>query len=176
MVLGSGSDHWRESRQLGNGRRHGGVGNGLVAVGAAKRTAGRMNLFDLFPNLTSENHEITSDKTFKYNCVAWAAHQTDRWWQPGGCWPIPASRDDLGIGNVVLAFNSLGYCESPNGELEHGFEKIAIYGSGLMYTHVARQLPDGRWTSKLGQLEDITHATTYALEGSDYGEVVQFMK
>jgi hypothetical protein len=45
-----------------------------------------------------------------------------------------------------------------------------------MDTYVARQLPDGRWTSKLGQLEDVTHATTDALEGSDYGEVVQFMK
>jgi len=46
----------------------------------------------------------------------------------------------------------------------------------MMYTHAARQLPDGKWTSKLGQLEDITHGTTDVIEGGDYGEVVQFMK
>jgi len=63
-----------------------------------------------------------------------------------------------------------------DGSFEEGFEKLAIYGSGLMYTHAARQLPDGRWTSKLGQHEDITHTTTEAIEGSDYGEVVQCMK
>ena len=29
---------------------------------------------------------------------------------------------------------------------------------------------------KLGQLQDITHSTTEAIEGGDYGEVVQYMK
>lgn len=68
------------------------------------------------------------------------------------------------------------FFECPNGDQEVGFQKIAIYGSGFMYTHVARQLPDGKWTSKLGQLEDITHSTPEALAGSDCGDVVQFMK
>ncbi len=135
-----------------------------------------MNLLDLFPNLTAFNHEITSEKTIKYNCIAWVARSTDRWWQPGIHWPIMSSREDIGIGDLVLAFRSLGYDECPDGSFEEGFEKLAIYGSGFMYTHAARQLPDGRWTSKLGQLEDITHSTTEALECSDYGKVVQFMK
>jgi len=145
-------------------------------MGPEKGTADSMNLSELFPNLTPENHELTSEKTIKYNCIAWAARNTDRWWQPGVHWPIHASREDLGIGDLVLAFKSLGYHECSDEKLELGFEKLAIYGSGLMYTHVARQLPDGQWTSKLGQLEDITHSTTEALERSDYGEVVQFMK
>ncbi|WP_145117994.1 DUF7689 domain-containing protein [Rosistilla oblonga] len=135
-----------------------------------------MNLFDLFPNLTADNHEVTSQKTIKYNCIAWAARNVDRWWQPGVFWPIQSSREDIGIGNLVAAFKALGYEECDDGTLDDGFEKLAIYGSGLMYTHAARQLPDGRWTSKLGQLEDITHWTTEAIEGGDYGEVVQFMK
>lgn len=46
----------------------------------------------------------------------------------------------------------------------------------MLYTHVARQLTDGKWTSKLGQLEDIVHSTVDAIAGSDYGEVIQFMK
>lgn len=135
-----------------------------------------MNLLDLFPRLTKDNHEITSPKTIKYNCIAWAVSKTDRWWQPGVYWPVESSRDDHGIGNLIAAFKSLGYEECDHGELETGVEKLALYGSGLMYTHAARQLPDGRWSSKLGQLEDIVHTTVEAIAGNDYGEVVQFMK
>ncbi len=135
-----------------------------------------MSLTDLFPKLTDENHEITSPRTINYNCIAWAARNTDRWWQPGVYWPIESSREDHGIGNVVAAFTSQGYEECDDGEPEEGFEKLALYGSAMMYTHAARQLPDGKWTSKLGQLEDITHSTTDVIEGGDYGEVVQFMK
>lgn len=135
-----------------------------------------MNLTDLFPKLTDQNHKITSPRKIKYNCIAWAARNTERWWQPGVYWPVESSRDDHGIGNVVTAFTSLRYKECDDGRLEEGFEKLALYGSAMMYTHAASQLPDGTWTSKLGQLEDITHTTPDAIEGGDYGEVVQFMK
>ncbi len=87
-----------------------------------------------------------------------------------------SSRNDHGIGDLVEAFRSLGYEECENETLEEGFEKVAFYGLGLMYTHAARQLSDGRWTSKLGQLEDIVHSTVDAISGGDYGEVVQFMR
>ncbi|MBN2296884.1 MAG: hypothetical protein JXM70_30945 [Pirellulales bacterium] len=135
-----------------------------------------MNLTDLFPNLTGENHEITSPRTVRYNCIAWAACNTERWWQPGVFWPIDSSREDHGVGNVVEAFGALGYEECDNGTQEEGFEKVALYGSAMMYTHAARQLSSGKWTSKLGQLEDITHTTPEVIEGGDYGEVVQYMK
>ena len=97
-----------------------------------------MNLTDLFPKLTRENHEITSPATVRYNCIAWAARNTERWWQPGVFWPVDSSRDDHGIGNVVEAFRSLGYEECDDGTLEAGFEKLALYGSAMMYTHAAR--------------------------------------
>lgn len=135
-----------------------------------------MNLRELFPLLTDENFEITSPRTIKYNCVAWAANTMDRWWQPGVYWPVESSRDDYGIGNLVEAFRSLGFEECDSGTLEAGFEKLAFYGSGLMYTHVARQLSNGKWASKLGQLEDIIHTTVEAISGADYGEVLQYMK
>jgi hypothetical protein len=32
-------------------------------------------------NLTDENHEVTSPKTIEYNCIAWAANNSTRWWQ-----------------------------------------------------------------------------------------------
>ena len=33
--------------------------------------------------------EITSNETEEYNCIAWAAHDTERWWWPGAgvYWP-----------------------------------------------------------------------------------------
>ncbi len=135
-----------------------------------------MTLRSLFPQLTEENHEVTSPRTIKYNCIAWAVGATDRWWQPGVHWPVESSRNDHGIGNLIIALKSLGFEECADGELEEGAEKLAIYGSGFMYTHAAKQLADGRWSSKIGQLEDIVHTTVEALSGSDYGEVVQFMK
>jgi hypothetical protein len=44
-------------------------------------------------------------------------------------------------------------------------------------THAAKQLPDGRWKSKLGDFEDIEHNTVKAVEDDYcYGTVVQYMK
>jgi hypothetical protein len=45
-----------------------------------------------------------------------------------------------------------------------------------MYTHAARQLPDGQWTSKLGKYVDIEHSAPEDVAGGVYGEVMQFMK
>lgn len=44
------------------------------------------------------------------------------------------------------------------------------------WTHAARQLPDGSWTSKLGPDEDILHRTPQALVGDLYGQVQAIMK
>jgi hypothetical protein len=44
-----------------------------------------------------------------------------------------------------------------------------------MPTHAARQLPNGRWSSKLGKLEDIEHALD-DICGSAYGSVVPVLK
>jgi hypothetical protein len=60
--------------------------------------------------------------------------------------------------------------------LEPGFEKVVLYGSALLYTHAARQLPNGKWTSKLGALADIEHDTPEDVAGGVYGEVAGFMK
>jgi hypothetical protein len=61
-------------------------------------------------------------------------------------------------------------------ELEAGFEKIALFANNQgIPLHAARQLPSGRWTSKLGELEDIEH-TLRDLEGEEYGSVALVMK
>ena len=60
-------------------------------------------------------------------------------------------------------------------------EKLAIYGDEHGFTHVARQLENGRWTSKLGEQWDIEHELE-AVAGQEsawpayrYGSVVAFM-
>jgi hypothetical protein len=60
--------------------------------------------------------------------------------------------------------------------LEPGFEKVALFGSSLYYTHAARQLPNGKWTSKLGKAEDIEHDSPDIVAGGVYGELVQVMR
>lgn len=129
-----------------------------------------------FPRLTDSNHRITSPATPDYNCVAWSAEDTAHWWQPGIYWPVTIPRDDCGIGALEQAFAALGYVECISANLEAGFQKVALYGSSLFYTHAARQLPTGKWTSKLGRAEDIEHDTPDDVAGGLYGEVVQFMQ
>jgi hypothetical protein len=85
------------------------------------------------------------------------------------------------VGAFVLAFGTLGYVACDDGLLEDGVEKIALYAElepdgTLSPTHAAVQLPDGYWSSKIGDFEDITHFTVESLHGPVYGEVVQYLK
>ena len=76
----------------------------------------------------------------------------------------------------ILAYKTLGY-EICNGDtLEAGYQKIAIYVDSIgIPTHAARQLANGKWTSKLGWLEDIEHELD-GLVGDRYGVVGQILK
>ena len=132
-------------------------------------------LRSLFPRL--RDFTITSPETRDYNCIAWAAGIDDDWWWPRlpTTWPVerpPRATVDA----FADAFASIGYEPSGDGGQEPGIEKLAIYAEGPFVTHMARQLPNGRWTSKLGRLEDIEHASPGELEGGDYGSVVQYLR
>jgi hypothetical protein len=130
-----------------------------------------------FPRLTSVNHRITSPATTDYNCIAWSAGDPQRWWQPGRYWPVEVPANEYGIAVLEEAFRTLGFVDCAlDSRLEAGFEKVALYGNNLFYTHAARQLSSGKWTSKIGALEDIEHDTPDDVAGGDYGEVVQIMK
>jgi hypothetical protein len=129
-----------------------------------------------FPRLTPENHRSTSPASLEYNCVAWAAGDTEHWWQPGVFWPTQTPTGEYGISALEDAFKSLGFDNCDSDGLESGFEKVAIYGNNFLYTHAARQLADGKWTSKLGKAEDIEHDAADALAGGIYGEVVEIMR
>jgi hypothetical protein len=131
-----------------------------------------------FPRLTLDNHRTTSPPTPDYNCVAWAAGDTEHWWQPGRYWlPKDWPADEFGLAALEQAFFALGHVDcSMDARCELGFEKVALYGSGLFYTHAARQFANGKWTSKLGEDVDIEHDAPEDVAGGIYGEVVGVMK
>jgi hypothetical protein len=134
------------------------------------------------PNLDTNNHVVTSPLSRRYNCIGWAAGSITQWWWPIGryYWPPNAPREET-VEAFIHAYGTIGYIECENGSLEPGFEKIAIYavqetGGGLTPTHAAKQMSNGRWTSKIGPLEDIEHATLENVNCRIYGEAVAYLK
>lgn len=132
-----------------------------------------------FPRLAMTGYKLTSSQDVKYNCIAWAASDCQRFWWPvhppgePTYWPPGAPRA-LTIPAFIAAYQSLGFQPCSDGSAEDGIEKIAIYAVGAIPKHAARQLANGRWTSKLGSHVDIEHALT-GLEGAEYGVATQFM-
>lgn len=168
-----------------------------------------VHLEQCFPNLASAGYEKTSEATGRppapgaYNCIAWAAHDNHRWWwpEPDAFWPSWARRQPT-VACFAQAFRRLGYRKCSNSRREFGYEKVALYAmhnSGVPVPatlavdhfddwepkHMARQLPDGTWTSKAGGSEDLTHFTLDAVEcfgptfkhgAVQYGSPIFFMK
>lgn len=136
-----------------------------------------------FPLLVSEGYKKTSPATRDYNCIAFAADVMDEWWWPDasgdGAWPEGVPRETTRAA-FVAAYGTLGYKPCKDGKLEKGYEKIALYEKDGAPTHASKQLPDGRWKSKLGQWEDIEHNTTRAVETHQgvgvYGSVALYFK
>lgn len=131
---------------------------------------------DYFPNLNDDAFHETSDASEEYNCIAWAAGVDNEWWDPfGGSWPDNVPRDSR-AGAFVQLYEHYGFVECNDAEHEPGHEKVAIYLLGRDVEHAARQLPNGKWTSKLGPDEDIEHDSLNDLAGDFYGEPVRFLK
>jgi hypothetical protein len=130
-----------------------------------------------FPRLTPHNHRLTSPASTDYNCIAWSAGDIEHWWQPGVFWPIQLDPSDYGVAVLTRTFSAIGYVDCGlDAVLEPGFEKVALFGDSLYYTHAARQLPNGKWTSKLGEGEDIEHDSPGDVAGGIYAEMVQVTK
>lgn len=132
------------------------------------------------PSLRGSVYDFTSPQDGRYNCIAWAAGDKEKWWDPSGVggtyWP-----PGLPVGNFatseysqhyIEAFRSIGYEECISTDIEEGFEKVAVFE----VAHAARQLPDGRWASKLGVSEDIEHNDLGSIEGGCYGRVISVMR
>lgn len=138
-----------------------------------------MSLLGEFPKLAGSFFDKTSRPTERYNCVAWAAQENDRWWWPEfypfSYWP-PGFDRVATLEVLISVFQARGYELCENGELEEGYEKVVIYARLNRPTHMARQKPSGIWTSKLGKGMDIDHATPQGIENHKYGKAAQYMK
>lgn len=130
-----------------------------------------------FPNLTPTNHRVIGPADYEFNCIAWACGNVKRWWQPGpgSHWPCASASDDASVENLIAALNAVGFITCADATPEAGVEKIAIYATPTEYTHAARLLPSGKWSSKLGADALIEHDTPEDVAGGLYGSLLQFM-
>jgi hypothetical protein len=135
-------------------------------------------LEDTFPGLRDQPYQITSPRDRNYNCIALAAGDNRNWWWPDEAeqdtWPVAVARLET-VDAFRDAFATLGYLVCDGDHFEAGYEKIALFALAGKPKHAARQLPSGRWISKLGPMEDIEHAL-HDLTGMVYGLVVLVMK
>ncbi len=135
----------------------------------------------LFPGLATCRFEETSPSDENYNCIAWAAGDKENWWWPvrhekPNYWPKAVPTEET-VDAFIQAFATMQYMTCDNGDYQSGFEKVALYADANgKPTHMAKQLPDGTWSSKIGELPDIKHDKLEGLEGTDYGNVVRFLR
>ena len=133
-----------------------------------------------FRKLKSGTYAVTSDFSDEYNCIAWAADETDHHWWPIDCpdvyWPLKPPYDDS-LEGFVKAFATRGYKRCANGRVEKRFDKVAIYvDANGKPKHMAKQL-GGVWSSKLGvEGCDIAHEYLDGINCPNYGEAKHFLR
>jgi hypothetical protein len=132
-------------------------------------------ILELCPN-ASGKFRRTSDRDRRYNCLAWVVGDTSKQWVPGGepvttRWPAGAPRE-LALEAIVASYKLLGFVQCEGVEVIAEVEFVALFvdGDGDVI-HAARQLPSGKWTSKIGLWEDIEHDDLESIEGGEYGRV-----
>lgn len=134
-----------------------------------------------FPRLKATGaYEQRSLPDGKYNCIAFAAGETDRWWWPGhragDYWPPDSPREET-LTAFVSAFESIGYSVCSDGRAETGHQKVVLYEKGGKPTHAARQEPvTAMWLSKLGMSYDIAHRNAEDVGGKCYGEPILYLR
>lgn len=135
----------------------------------------------MIPPLRGSDYEPQSNRNVAYNCFAWAACDHLNWMGPPGTAPWHSWPSDLPtwetLPNYMRAYEREGFVECASGQLEIGYEKIALFADDDgSPSHAARQLPSGRWTSKLGKGIDIEHDLE-TIDGAPLvGKLAKFMK
>jgi hypothetical protein len=101
---------------------------GISRVGAA--------LERIFPAPASDGYVVISPQTTAHHCIAWAAGESHRRWEPGICWLIQPGDD---LATLIGLFASLGYALCDGDRLEVECQRVALdadnFGNG---THAAR--------------------------------------
>ena len=126
----------------------------------------KAQLIRIFPNLANEDFEIVCPPCERYNCLAYAVGDTSQPWsdEPQDYWPPEVLRDPT-IAGLERLFRWLGLRKRDRSMLEVGYQKVALYGNQGLWNHVALQMPNGRWRSKLGKGALIEHETPNGVAG-----------
>ena len=134
-------------------------------------------LIEAFPNLSGEDFEIVEQPSQRYNCIAYAAGDTTEWWWPNGIvyWPPWATLDNR-MESLKEVFAGLEYEQCEDGNVEEGYEKVALYEVQGRFEHAALQMPNGRWRSKMGAGPVIEHRSPESLSGGMYGNPTVYMR
>lgn len=134
--------------------------------------------FNNWPQSMFEPFVITSPKTPRYNCIAWAFEDDSRFYWPDPIknyyWPPNIPREET-MDAFIKLYALKKYVVCDNGNNEIGYEKVAIYCNNGKPTHAAKQIGENLWTSKLGNQEDVSH-TLNAMQNGSYGDATVFMK
>ena len=130
-----------------------------------------------FPGLRVTPWRISSPTDPAYNCFAHSFGDNQMRWLPFGqfeWWPhrVPRSYE---LASFLALARHQGFEPCDDGDMQPGFTKVAFYGSRDRVRHAARQLPDGRWQSKLGLDHDIEH-DLLALVGEEYGSLLAVVR
>lgn len=130
-----------------------------------------------YPHL-KDNYIQTSDETIEYNCISFVLDDYENIyssWGEEGLWIDGLERTHT-PGNYAEFFRIKGGFEiCLNSDLEESIEKIAIFGEENEFLHVAIQIQDGKWKSKMGEFEDIQHNTLKAVSGKRCGFPLIYM-
>jgi hypothetical protein len=139
---------------------------------------------DMHRSLLSDGYCVSSKRDKNYNCVTYAVDgDIARWWEPsdepGFYWPLPITGDydtDYAFEQYVKAFEHEGFSECPDGALEPGFQKIALFQhEDEKFGHVTRQQRNGKWECKMGPFEDLKHRSIDKNKPCSYGTLKMFM-
>lgn len=150
-------------------------------ISSQEQLIARTYLIQRFPQLMQDSKFlVTSPATAIYNCIAWAMGLNDRWVDPAinspGHWWPPIPERDCNPNSLVKAFEYMGFIQCSNGNIETGFDKVALYKREANWTHAARILMDNEYHSKMGGAWNIHHSSGNVFKDSIYGEVYTYMR
>jgi hypothetical protein len=125
------------------------------------------------------NGAWTSGQSPLYNCIAHSVGSVLTYIWPDADeqypWPPNIDRAET-VAAFVEFYCACGFEVCADASPEPEYEKVVIFVLDGAVSHAALQLPDGSWTSKIGDLADIMHRTLDAAGGGLNGKPVQALK
>lgn len=131
----------------------------------------------ILPTLKGRDLSL-SPEDFNVNCLAFAVGDNTQWWEPpsghGTYWP-QGFREDLSVQTVEEILKLHGFTVESDRAETPDTDAIAIYGERGEWTHFAK-FANGKWSSKLGELDDVEDIMLDDLEVPDYGKCLKILK